>query len=216
MDMRVLELGAYDAILGYDWLQTHSPMHCHWDQRKIQFQEGEKTITLQGLQPAPMTVKAMSAQQLWKSCRANDIWAFAIVEPITEKHKLEIPENIECLLHQYQDIFTDPKGLPPPRVYDHAIPLQPRAVPINCRPNKYSPQHKTETKGLITHSTSPFASPVLLVQKKDGGWRFCVDYRRLNAMTFKNRFPMPIIEEILDELAGSKYFTKLEDRKSVV
>jgi len=90
MDMRVLELGAYDAILGYDWLQTHSPMHCHWDQRKIQFQEREKTITLQGLQPTPMAVKAMSAQQLWKSCRANDIWTFAIVEPVTEQHKLEI------------------------------------------------------------------------------------------------------------------------------
>jgi hypothetical protein len=66
--------------------------------------------------------------------------------------------------------------------------------------------------GLITHSHSPFASHVLLVKKKDGNWRFCVDYRKLNAMTVKNRFPLPIVEEILDELAGSKFFTKLDMR----
>jgi len=64
--------------------------------------------------------------------------------------------------------------------------------------------------GLITHSTSPFASPILLVQKKDGSWHFCVDYRKLNALTVKNRFPLPIIEEILDELVGTRYFTKLD------
>jgi len=62
----------------------------------------------------------------------------------------------------------------------------------------------------VIPSTSPFASPVLLVQKKDGSWRFCVDYRRLNDLTIKNRFPMPIMEEILEELSGSKYFTKLD------
>jgi len=66
--------------------------------------------------------------------------------------------------------------------------------------------------GLVVPSSSPFASPVLLIQKKDGSWRFCVDYRRLNELTIKNRFLMPIMEEILEELAGSKYFTKLDMR----
>jgi hypothetical protein len=64
--------------------------------------------------------------------------------------------------------------------------------------------------GLVTPSLSPHASPVLLVKKKDGSWRFCVDYRKLNANTIKNKFPMPIIDEFLDEIAGSKYFTKLD------
>jgi len=66
------------------------------------------------------------------------------------------------------------------------------------------------TAGLIVPSTSPFASPVLLIQKKDGSWRFCVDYRKLNDLTIKNKFPMPLIEEIIEELAGSSYFTKLD------
>jgi hypothetical protein len=131
-------------------------------------------------------VQPIEAEQLWKACKGNDIWAFAVVEMVDNKHQEEIPAPIQDLIQQYSELFKDPTSLPPQRIYDHTISLYPDAVPVNCRPYKYSPQHKSEIErqvqellaaGLIEHSSSPFASPVLLVQKKDGSWRFCVDYR---------------------------------------
>jgi hypothetical protein len=106
-------------------------------------------------------------------------------------------------------------------VFDHSIPLLPGASPVNLRPYHYNPAQKTEIEkqvsdmlqqGVIQRSASPFSSPVLLVQKKDGSWRFCIDYRHLNAITIKNRYPLPIIDELLDELAGTCWFTSLDLR----
>lgn len=65
-------------------------------------------------------------------------------------------------------------------------------------------------KGWIQTSTSPYSSPVLLVRKKIGDWRLCVDFRRLNALTIKNKYPLPIIEELLEELQGATWFTTLD------
>lgn len=107
-------------------------------------------------------------------------------------------------------MFAEPTGLPPCRPCDHSIPLIPRAQPVSVRPYRYAPALKSEIErqvtdmlqtGLIQPSSSAFSSPVLLVRKKDGGWRFCVDYHMLNALTVKSKFPIPVIDELLDELS---------------
>lgn len=116
--------------------------------------------------------------------------------------------EIQQLIDTYSLVFQEPKGLPPSRQGDHQIPLIVGAQPFILRPYRYNPAQKDEIerqikemllKGWIQPSSSPFNSPILLVKKKTGDWRLCVDYRRLNALTVKNKYPLPIIDEILDE-----------------
>jgi hypothetical protein len=84
-DMRVLELEAYDAILGYDWLKSHSPMTCHWADGILEFRDMGREIKLQGVKQAPLSVQAMEAEQLWKCAKGNDIWAFVVVNCVKEQ-----------------------------------------------------------------------------------------------------------------------------------
>ena len=128
---------------------------------------------------------------------------------------------MQKLLEEYAELFQEPKRLPPMREIDHRITLKEGAEPINVRLYPYAYFQKVEIEkqvheilnsGLIWPSTNPFSSPVLLVKKKDGSWRFCTDYRSLNGVTVKDRFPIPTVEDILDELHGAAYFTKLDLR----
>jgi hypothetical protein len=121
----------------------------------------------------------------------------------------------------FKHILKQPKGLPPPPRHDHRIHLLPGTMPIAVGPYQYPQLLKDEVErqcadmleqGTIRPSTSPFSSPVLLVKKADSSWCFYVDYRALNDKTIKDKFPIPVVEELLDELRGARFFTKIDIR----
>lgn len=137
------------------------------------------------------------------------------------KLNLNLHPNIDQALQQFPELFEEPKTLPPKRPIDHKIMLKPESKPFTLRPYRFSFFQKTEiekivqellNQGFIRPSTSSYSSPVLLVKKKDQTWRMCIDYRRLNNETEKNKFPIPIIDDLLDELHGAQYFSKLDLR----
>ena len=111
--------------------------------------------------------------------------------------------------------------MPPLRQMQHRIHLTNEANPVNVKPYRYPHFQNSEierqvanmlTQGIIQHSTSPFSSPMLLVKKKRWSWHFCIDYRALNRVTIKDEFPIPTMDELLDELHGARVFSKLDLR----
>jgi len=141
----------------------------------------------------------------------------SIAVATSDDHPLQ-PE-VSSLLSEFASVFAPVVGLPPSRACDHSIPLVAGARPVFIRPYRYPPALKSEIekqvqemldKGLIQHSSSPFSSPLLLVKKKDGSWRPCVDYRYLNALTVRGQFPIPVFDELVDELAGASWFSTLD------
>jgi hypothetical protein len=130
-------------------------------------------------------------------------------------HLDEIP--VVC---EYTDVFPDElPGMAPDRDVEFVIELQPGTVPISKRPYRMPPKEVAEMKnqlqelldkGYIRPSSSPWGCPALFVKKKDGSLRLCVDYRPLNAVTIKNKYPLPRIDVLFDQLAGAKVFSKID------
>ena len=143
--MHVLPLRGHDIILGMDWLEQWGVMQCYWAEKWIQFQYAGQEIKLQGVLPVtPTVIEEVSVEQLVKWEKSNEVWATTVLNRIVMAPETPIPPAMQELLDKHTTVFTDPQTLPPHMPLDHAIHLVPGAVPVNCRPYRYSPQKKDE------------------------------------------------------------------------
>ena len=220
-DYYVLPAAACQVVLGVQWLETLGPIKMDYKRLTMTFQVGEISHTFHGLQ---RTAEATNIETLdSKECLGwHGMGFFFQISPTEIPHLADAyPEEIKSLLNRYSHVFEAPSDRPPRRLHDHRIPMQPNIGPVSVRPQQYPYYQKTEIErmvkellqsGLIRPSNSPFSSPVLLVKKTDGTWRFCVDYRALNNITVKDKYPIPVIDELLDELHGARFFSKFDLR----
>ncbi|KAJ3702738.1 hypothetical protein LUZ61_006443 [Rhynchospora tenuis] len=226
---RVLEVQGYDVILGMDWIAKVGLVVIDCVKGLVQLKQGDNTISLQ-VQGEVAEVKLCDGEVCisTEQKKGSDIiFAQLFVTQLGQvdttisfsSQLTKLAPELQQVVAAYSTVFTDPTTLPPIRSTDHQIPLLHDTVPINIRPYRFSHFQKLEIEkiveellqtGYIRPSTSPFASPILLVKKKDQSWRLCVDYRKLNDLTIKNKFPIPIIDDLLDELHGAKYFSKID------
>ncbi|WVZ12616.1 hypothetical protein V8G54_017146 [Vigna mungo] len=221
----LFELGGVEIILGVEWLQRLGEVMVDWGKLKMMYKEGGREVTVRG--DPTLERKVVGPRVLMKMDRTETcyvVWELGSMEAqqnrlknvgLTEKQKREM----ESLLENYDVVFSEAKTLPPNRAVEHHIQLKEGVDPVNVRPYRYPHAIKAEIEhqiaemlrtGVIRPSHSPYSSPVILVKKKDDSWRFCIDYRALNRATVPDKFPIPVIEELLDELNGASYFSKVD------
>lgn len=206
-------------VLGMDWLASLGDIEANFRNLVLKWGTSADRIILRG-DPA-LCKGTMSLKTIIKALQNEGEGYYIEYYHLAKEDSTvsELQQTWEPLLQEFSDVFQEPKGLPPKRPYDHAIVLKEGAHIPNIRPYRYPYYQKYEIEkivkemlhaGIIRPSTSPFSSPVILVKKKDGGWRFCTDYRALNKVTIPDKFPIPVIDELLDELSGATIFSKLD------
>jgi hypothetical protein len=192
----ILGLDSVDIKLGTGWLSRHQAV-VDIAARAIEIHSptcGETTLYLPN-------------QGCTRSC------AFTMIESPVER----IP--VVC---EYPDVFPDElPGMPPDRDIEFGIELQPGTVPISKRPYRMPPAElavlkkqlqELLDKGFIRPSISPWGCSALFVKKKDASLRLCVDYRPLYVVTIKNKYPLPRIDVLFDQLVGAEVFSKIDLR----
>jgi hypothetical protein len=197
-DLYVLPLKNDEVVLGMDWMSDHG---AHIDYE-------EKTVSIQKPGGGRITYQADKHTHVKIGIQLNSL----------KEAKLEdIP-----VVNEFMDVFPQElPGMPPDREIEFTIDLKPGTAPISQAPYKMGPKElkelkeqldELESKGFIQESISPWGSPVIFVDKRDGGRRMCGDFRNLNNVTIKNKYPLLRIQDLFDQVHGAGVFYKIDLR----
>ncbi|CAM8882847.1 unnamed protein product [Rhodiola kirilowii] len=188
--------------------------------------DGNKACIMPITRCSPNNIKLLSAIQFKKGVRRDEESYLAILKEYDDEEitcQVEIPKEVAAVLEEFKDVLPAEilKKLPPRREVDHAIELEPGTKPLAMGAYRMAPPELAELRrqlnelldaGFIRPSKAPFGAPVLFQKKKDGSLRMCIDYWALNKVTIKNKYPIPLIAYLFDQLGHARYFTKLDLR----
>ncbi|KAJ9545199.1 hypothetical protein OSB04_024906 [Centaurea solstitialis] len=218
IDLIPIKIGSFDIIVGMDWMSNHQATICCAEKIVTLPLPDGSVLEVHGEKPK-RDFKLVSFMKMRNHLRKDCVafMAHVIDKKTEEKSIQDIP-----VVREFPEVFPEElPGLPPPQQVEFHIDLVPGAGPVAKSPYRLAPSEMQELssqlqevldKGFIRPSSSPWGAPVLFVKKKDGSFRLCIDYRELNKITIKNRYPLPRIDDLFDQLQGATYFSKIDLR----
>ena len=204
VDLRVMDISHFDVILGMDWLTVHRVI-IDCDSRRI------TAYTRDGIRVTFQGEKHDSLPQTVHDSRWSGQLMCWLASLTLDEGRQDL--GLPLVVCEYEDVFPDElSGLPPHGDVDFVIELHLSTSPISMTPHRMTPVELHELKvqlqelldkGFIRLSTSPWGASILFAKKEDKTLRLCIDYRQLNRVTIKNRYPLPRIDDLFDQLRGS-------------
>ncbi|GJS51062.1 putative reverse transcriptase domain-containing protein [Tanacetum coccineum] len=225
IDLMPVELGSFDVIIGMDWLlKYHVVIVC--DEKIVRISYGNEILIVCGDISGGRGESRLNIISCTKTQKYLQKGCHVFLAHITEKKTKDKTEEKRLedvpVVLDFQEVF--PKefpGVPPTRQVEFRIDLVPGAAPVARAPYRLAPSEMKEMsyqlqelsdKGFIGPNSSPWGAPILFVKKKDGSFRMCIDYRELNKLTVKNRYPLLRIDDLFDQLQGSSVYSKIDLR----
>ena len=212
IDLICLPLQHLEVILGLNWLTANNVL-LDCGNKRVVFPKPQTKLD------ANINLNLLSLAKVEK-CLEKGCQGYMVFFSVQAETNLTL-ENIP-VVNEFPEVFPeDISGLPPEREVEFAIEIVPGAGSVSKAPYRMAPNEMIELKkqieellekGFIRPSVSPWGAPVLFVRKKDGSLRLCIDYRELNKVTVKNKYPLPRIDDLLDQLSGSSVFSKIDLR----
>ncbi|GJW61574.1 putative reverse transcriptase domain-containing protein [Tanacetum coccineum] len=220
-----LELGSFDVIISMDWLaKYHAVIICVEKIVRIPF--GDEILIVRGdgssnEHGTRLNIISYTKAQEYLTKGCHIFLANITATKVEDKSKGKRLEDVS-VVQEFPEVFPeDLPGIPPTRQVEFRIDLIPGAAPVARTPYRLAPSEMKELaeqlqeltdKDFIRPSSSPWGAPVLFVKKKDGSFRMCIDYRELNKLTVKNRYPLPRIDDLFDQLQGSSIYSNIDLR----